>query len=162
MFLHPSPPNCPPCSFIVHVKKLSSNCSFFQGEKIFVFDDLFPVDLLDHMRAHVLKYGTYFYDDSIDDESDNVQWIAGFDMPLYTKSPYWKIIHAVRYYIFYSSIEATTVVWYQVDSPNLRYLCHFIMGWAKRLSRLGKRKLGESVAGQTVLKSVVSWCNPAD
>ena len=47
------------------------------------------------MRAHVLKYGTYFYDDSIDEESDNVQWIAGLDMPMFLKSPYWKIIHAV-------------------------------------------------------------------
>ena len=52
------------------------------------------------MRAHVLKYGTYFYDDSIDEESDNVQWIAGLDMPLYLKSPYWKIIHAVRCLFF--------------------------------------------------------------
>ena len=73
---------------------------FFKGEKIYVFDDLFPKDLLDHMRAHVLKYGTYFYDDSIDEESDNVQWIAGLDMPLFLKSPYWKIISAVSCMLF--------------------------------------------------------------
>ncbi len=60
-----------------------------------MFDNLFPIDLLDHMRAHVLKYGTYFYDDSIDSESDNVQWIASLDMPMYLESPYWKIIKAV-------------------------------------------------------------------
>ena len=52
------------------------------------------------MRAHVLKYGTYFYDDSIDEESDNVQWIAGLDMPLFLKSPYWKIISAVSCMLF--------------------------------------------------------------
>ena len=84
-----------------------------QGEKIFVFDNLFPKDLLDHMRAHVLKYGTYFYDDSIDEESDNVQWIAGLDMPLYLKSPYWKIIHAVSF-LFVPRTLAASCSWYIV------------------------------------------------
>ena len=58
-------------------------------------DDLFPKDLLDHLRAHVLKYGTYFYD-----ESNNVQWIARLNMQLFLKSPYWKIIHAVSCLFF--------------------------------------------------------------
>lgn len=62
------------------------------GRKIFVFDNLFPDDLLDHMRKFVLEYGTYFYDDSIDSDSDNVQWVAGFLLDPYVKSPYWKII----------------------------------------------------------------------
>ncbi|XP_065060932.1 uncharacterized protein LOC135688140 [Rhopilema esculentum] len=95
-------------------KHLFANYSTLKGEKIFVFDNLFPKDLLDHMRAHVLKYGTYFYDDSIDEESDNVQWIAGLDMPLYLKSPYWKIIHAVAKYASGSS------EWFPYDvSTNL-------------------------------------------
>jgi len=80
-------------------KHVVANFSTEKGEKIYVFDDLFPKDLLDHMRAHVLKYGTYFYDDSIDEESDNVQWIAGLDMPLFLKSPYWKIISAVAKFV---------------------------------------------------------------
>lgn len=80
---------------IVFARIILWSFHFQQGEKIYVFDDLFPKDLLDHMRAHVLKYGTYFYDDSIDEESDNVQWIAGLDMPMFLKSPYWKIIRAV-------------------------------------------------------------------
>eukprot|EP00794_Sanderia_malayensis_P015297 gene15297-16874_t len=75
------------------------NYSTQKGEKIYVFDDLFPVELLDHMRSHVLKYGTYYYDDSIDQDSDNVQWIAGLDMPDYLKSPYWKVIQAVATFV---------------------------------------------------------------
>ena len=73
-----------------------ANYSTLQGDKIFVFDNLFPTELLDHIRNHVLKYGTYFYDDSIDEESDNVQWVAGFLMQEYILSPYWKIVKEVR------------------------------------------------------------------
>ncbi len=76
---------------------------FFQGDRLYVFDNLFPVELLDHVRAYVLKYGTYFYDDSIDSDSDNVQWIAGHDMYRYIESPYWKIIKAVRHFGTYAS-----------------------------------------------------------
>ena len=65
------------------------------GRKIFVYDNLFSEDLLAHLRAFVLKYGSYFYDDSIDSESDNVQWIAGFLLNPYIKSPYWKIVQSV-------------------------------------------------------------------
>jgi len=66
------------------------------GRKIFVFDDLFPKEILDKLRTFVLKYGTYFYDDSIDNESDNVQWVAGFLLDPYIKSPYWKVISKVN------------------------------------------------------------------
>ena len=69
------------------------------GRKIFVFDNLFPKELLDHLRSFVLKYGSYFYDDSIDSDSDNVQWIAGFLLKPYLKSPYWKIVKKVLLYL---------------------------------------------------------------
>ena len=65
------------------------------GRKIFVFDNLFPKELLDHLRSFVLKYGSYFYDDSIDSDSDNVQWIAGFLLKPYLLSPYWKVVKKV-------------------------------------------------------------------
>ena len=65
------------------------------GRKLWVFDDLFPQETLDHLRSFVLKFGTYYYDDSIDGESDNVQWVAGFRLDPYIKSPYWKIISKV-------------------------------------------------------------------
>ena len=45
----------------------------------------------------MLKFGTYFYDDSIDNHSDNVQWVAGFLLDPYIKSPYWKIIQKVSF-----------------------------------------------------------------
>lgn len=66
------------------------------GRKIFVYDNLFSKELLDHLRSFVLKYGTYFYDDSIDSTSDNVQWVAGFLLAPYIQSPYWKIIQKVN------------------------------------------------------------------
>ncbi|XP_057303752.1 uncharacterized protein LOC130641105 [Hydractinia symbiolongicarpus] len=69
------------------------------GRKIVVFDGLFSKDLLDHLRGFVLKYGTYFYDDSIDSSSDNVQWIAGFLLNPYIQSPYWKIIRKLASYV---------------------------------------------------------------
>ena len=67
------------------------------GRKIFVYDDLFPQDMLDHLQGFVLKHGSYFYDDSIDSESDNVQWIAGFLIDPYVKSAYWKIVQRVSF-----------------------------------------------------------------
>lgn len=65
------------------------------GKKIFVFDGLFEKEDLDKLRSLVLKYGTYYYDDSEDDSSDNVQWIAGFSVDSYIKSRIWNITHQV-------------------------------------------------------------------
>ena len=67
-----------------------------EGRNIFVFDDLFVKEDLDRLRVVILKYGTYYYDDSDDDpESDNVQWIAGFDIDDYVKSRIWNNTHQV-------------------------------------------------------------------
>ena len=61
-----------------------------------VYDNLFPEELLDHLRDHVLKYGVYYYDDSTSDPtSDNVQWIAGFPLQEFVESPYWSILKEV-------------------------------------------------------------------
>ena len=65
------------------------------GRKLFVFDNVFPKDVLDHLRSFVLNYGTYYYDDSVDEGSDNVQWIAGFSLEEYLQSPYWKVVKKV-------------------------------------------------------------------
>ena len=80
-----------------------------EGRNIFVFDDLFGKEDLDWLRALILKYGTYYYDDSDDDpDSDNVQWIAGFDVDDYAKSSLWNKTHQVRhlYASKYTSILA--------------------------------------------------------
>lgn len=70
------------------------------GKKIFVFDDLFDKSDLDQLRAVILKYGLYYYDDSEVDDSDNVQWIAGFSVDSYIKSRLWTITRKVNIEFF--------------------------------------------------------------
>ena len=68
-----------------------------QGKKILVFDDLFDKEDLDKLRAFIFKHGTYYYDDSDegDNDSDNVQWIAGFEINDYIQSRLWNIMQQV-------------------------------------------------------------------
>ena len=68
-----------------------------QGKRILVFDDLFDKEDLDKLRAFIFKHGTYYYDDSDegDDDSDNVQWIAGFEISDYIQSRLWNIMQQV-------------------------------------------------------------------
>ena len=69
-----------------------------EGKKIFVIDDLFDRDDLDKLRAFILKHGTYYYDDTDlgDEDNDNVQWIAGFEIDDYVQSRLWNIMQQVR------------------------------------------------------------------
>ena len=60
-----------------------------EGKRIVVFDDLFPNDVLNHLRSVILNYGVYYYDDSYNEENDNVQWIAGFKVDKYVQSRMW-------------------------------------------------------------------------
>ena len=60
-----------------------------------MFDDLFTKDVLDHLRSVILNHGVYYYDDSYEVESDNVQWIAGFDVDSYVQSRMWGITRDV-------------------------------------------------------------------
>lgn len=68
-----------------------------QGKKILVFDDLFDKEDLDKLRAFIFKHGTYYYDDSDegDNDSDNVQWIVGFEINDYIQSRLWNIMQQV-------------------------------------------------------------------
>ena len=68
-----------------------------QGKRIVVFDDLFYKEDLDKLRAFIFKHGTYYYDDSDegDNDSDNVQWIAGFEINDYIRSRLWNIMQQV-------------------------------------------------------------------
>ena len=68
-----------------------------QGKRILVFDDLFDKEDLDKLRAFIFKHGTYYYDDSDegDNDSDNVQWIAGFEINDYIQSRLWNIMQQV-------------------------------------------------------------------
>lgn len=68
-----------------------------QGKRILVFDDLFNKEDLDKLRAFIFKHGTYYYDDSDegDNDSDNVQWIAGFEINDYIQSRLWNIMQQV-------------------------------------------------------------------
>eukprot|EP00058_Branchiostoma_floridae_P025287 XP_002610777.1 hypothetical protein BRAFLDRAFT_126315 [Branchiostoma floridae] len=60
-----------------------------------VLDNLFDEEDLSALRTFTIKYGQYFFDDSIDLDSDNVQWIAGFPVESYVKSKMWNITSQV-------------------------------------------------------------------
>ena len=60
-----------------------------------MFDGLFTRDVLDRLRSVTLNHGVYFYDDSYDKDSDNVQWIAAFDVDKYVLSRMWGITRDV-------------------------------------------------------------------
>jgi len=60
-----------------------------------VFDGLFAKEDLDALRTQTIKYGKYFYDDRLDSQSDNVQWIAGFNVDRFVNSRFWPVIHQV-------------------------------------------------------------------
>lgn len=76
--------------------KVSEHVSM-QGKRILVFDDLFDKEDLDQLRAFIFKHGTYYYDDSDegDGDSDNVQWIAGFEVNDYIRSRLWNVMQQV-------------------------------------------------------------------
>ena len=80
-----------------------------EKRKIVVYDNLFPKLLLDHLRDFVLKFGKYYYDDSIDEHSDNVQWIAGFDLDEFIGSPYWAVVKKVSKYVIYRLMSIRTM-----------------------------------------------------
>ncbi|XP_022090064.1 uncharacterized protein LOC110978974 [Acanthaster planci] len=69
------------------------------GKKIFVFDDLFSTEDLDKLRSFTVRHGHYFFDDSIDTDSDNVQWIAAFNIDDYVRSRMWNITRRVARYV---------------------------------------------------------------
>ena len=79
--------------------KLVSEAKSKEGKKIFVFDGLFTKDLLDQLRSAILNHGVYFYDDSYDKESDNVQWIAAFEVDKYVQSRMWRITKDVATFV---------------------------------------------------------------
>ena len=64
-----------------------------------MFDGLFTSDMLDQLRSAILNHGVYFYDDSYDKESDNVQWIAAFEVDKYVQSRMWGITRDVSMYL---------------------------------------------------------------
>ncbi|EDV24217.1 hypothetical protein TrispH2_007332 [Trichoplax sp. H2] len=68
------------------------------GKKIFVFDGLFKNEELEELRQSI-KNARFYYDDSVDSGTDNVQWIAGFNIDSYTKSYFWQIQKQVAAYV---------------------------------------------------------------
>ncbi|XP_071945135.1 uncharacterized protein [Antedon mediterranea] len=67
----------------------------YNGKQILVFDDLFLSGDLEKIKHHVLNYGSYYYDDSFDFESDNVVWIAGFPVDEFVSTRLWPIVKQV-------------------------------------------------------------------
>nr|XP_026694880.1 uncharacterized protein LOC100186758 isoform X2 [Ciona intestinalis] len=69
------------------------------GEFVNVFDGLFSQADLDALRTYSIKYGKYYYDDHLDMSSDNVQWIAGFNVNKFANSRFWPVISQVATYV---------------------------------------------------------------
>ena len=54
---------------------------------------------MDALRTYTVKYGKYFYDDQLDLTSDNVQWIAGFQVKKFVQSRFWPIVKKVASFV---------------------------------------------------------------
>jgi Rps23 Pro-64 3,4-dihydroxylase Tpa1-like proline 4-hydroxylase len=70
-----------------------------KGQKIFVFDGLFNETELAIVRSYIIDYGRYYYDDSLDHDSDNVQWISGYKVDAFVSTKFWGIVHQVATYV---------------------------------------------------------------
>ena len=70
-----------------------------RGQKIFVFDGLFNETELAIVRSYIIDYGRYYYDDSLDHDSDNVQWISGYEVQAFVTTKYWGIVRQVAKYV---------------------------------------------------------------
>ncbi|XP_062506019.1 uncharacterized protein LOC134182606 [Corticium candelabrum] len=70
-----------------------------EGRKIFVFDDLFNRTELDVVRSYIIDYGKYYYDDSLDRDSDNVQWISGYEIDAFVGTKYWGVVRQIANYV---------------------------------------------------------------
>ena len=66
---------------------------------IIVFDDLFSKDELDRLRSYIISHGKYFYDDSLEADSDNVHWISGYPVDDFVRTTYWLKIRQVARYV---------------------------------------------------------------
>lgn len=86
----------PEINFDKHLSLLRKNR---EGFRVAVFDELFPKSDLDELRTWTIKYGRYFFDDSLDVSSDNVQWIAGFNVERFVESRFWPVIRKMAAYI---------------------------------------------------------------
>ncbi|XP_054768909.2 uncharacterized protein LOC129276552 [Lytechinus pictus] len=93
---------------------LTKNYTTSQGKRLYIFDGLFDADDLMKLREFVPKHGTFYYDDSLDLDSDNVQWIAGFPIESYVQGKMWTPTQKVAEFI------SGTDQWYPYDvSCNL-------------------------------------------
>ena len=66
---------------------------------IIVFDDLFSKDELDQLRSHIISHGRYLYQDGLEWDSDNVQWITGYSVQDFVRTTYWLKIRQVARYV---------------------------------------------------------------
>ncbi|XP_039256913.2 uncharacterized protein LOC120333637 [Styela clava] len=80
------------------------------GHFVAVFDGLFDESSLSLLRSWVIKYGTYFFDGSIDVDSDNVQWIAGINVDDFVHTQFWPVIKRMSQFVTKNDTD-----WYPYD-----------------------------------------------
>lgn len=80
------------------------------NKKIFVFDDMFsPKDLV-ILKEYVEHYGEYYFDDSLDEGNDNVQWISALNIEPFTQTRLWKTVQKVAKFVSGGHLE-----WFPYD-----------------------------------------------
>ncbi|XP_030842505.1 uncharacterized protein LOC753783 isoform X2 [Strongylocentrotus purpuratus] len=93
---------------------VTKNYTTSQGKRLYIFDGLFNADDLMKLREFVPKHGKFYFDDSLDLDSDNVQWIAGFPIDSYVQGKMWTATQKVAEFV------SGTDQWYPYDvSCNL-------------------------------------------
>ncbi|XP_071486638.1 uncharacterized protein [Diadema antillarum] len=94
--------------------RLTMNFTTHQGKRVYVFDGIFNEEDLMKLRNFVPRHGHFYFDDSLDLDSDNVQWIAGFKIDDYAGSKMWPATRKVAQFV------SGTDQWYPYDiSCNL-------------------------------------------
>ena len=65
------------------------------GKKIFVYDNVIPVDIIDLLKEFIENHAEYHESPVNEDSADNVKWIIGLDEPTFTKGPLWAFMKQI-------------------------------------------------------------------
>ena len=69
-----------------------------QNNKVLIFDDIFPKELVASLFDFVINKAAYTEQEIETDSEDNVRWILGLDEPLFMKGPIWAVLKQLLQY----------------------------------------------------------------
>ena len=70
-----------------------------QNNKVLIFDDIFPKELVTSLFDFVINKAAYMEQEIEIDSEDNVRWILGLDEPLFMEGPIWAVLKQLLQYV---------------------------------------------------------------